>query len=82
MIKLTFPIKEQINSFVEKIQIKARNNNVYLNCNDNIWNFSGSGVSGEFYFNAESITVRVNKKPWYVSWNLIETKMRNLLYIM
>ena len=61
-----------------KSKANADNNGVTLKGDHQIGQFSGKGIEGTYELNGDILTITIVEKPFFYSWSLIETKVREL----
>ena len=71
-VKLTKDPQEVVAQF----KSAAQKNGFELVGGVRLGHFSGKGIEGRYSISGEDLTIVIEKKPIFISWSMIETKMR------
>jgi hypothetical protein len=72
----TIKVMESPRLLVEKAQKTAQENAALFSGDTQAGNFSGSGVEGHYEVAGDTITVTIDKKPFYAPWSVVETQVK------
>jgi hypothetical protein len=74
----TFSIdsKQDSITLVEKAKRIAAEKNATFEGDTTLGSFSGSGVEGEYEVEDGTVTVTITNKPFFLSWDNVESRVR------
>jgi hypothetical protein len=72
----TIKVRESPQVLVEKARKAAQENEATFSGDIQAGSFCGSGVEGRYEIAGDTITVTIDKKPFYAPWSVVETQVK------
>ena len=72
----TIKVTDSPHALVEKAKKAAQENDAMFSGDTQAGSFSGSGVEGRYEVAGDTITVTIDKKPFYAPWFVVETQVK------
>lgn len=74
--KFTIPFEGDPVTLVERAKQSAAQNHVQFDGDERSGNFSGDGVAGTYTVQNHTVTVTVNRKPFYITMAMIKSHIQ------
>ncbi len=74
--KFTIPFEGDAITLVERAKQSAAQNHVQFDGDERSGNFCGDGVAGTFTVQNHTVTVTVNRKPFYITMAMIKSHVQ------
>jgi hypothetical protein len=72
----TVEINGSPKALVQKAESAARASGARFSGDENAGRFSGSGVEGRHERSGATLTITIEKAPFYATWGMIESRIR------
>lgn len=81
MRKFSVQISQDPEQVVSRIQSAAKSHRIEFSGDTESGHFHGKGIMGNYVIDGNCLCITVHKKPIFLTWSLIETKLMDFFVI-